>query len=61
MAVVEIRYPVKREALREIRELILRSRAARERMETLKPVYVSMRFYESLRAKKLKKKVILNK
>lgn len=49
---MKIRYPVKREALREIRELIIRSRAARERAKALKPVYVSIRFYESLKPRK---------
>jgi len=44
-----VKYPVRSEAIREIQEEVAKSKLARRKMKTLKPVFIDTKYYEFLK------------
>ena len=54
--VEKVRYPVKSEAIREIQEEIVKSRVSWKRIEMVKPVYISTKYYEFIKGVRASKR-----
>jgi len=49
-------YPVKSEAIREIQEEIIKSRESWKRIEMVKPVYISTKYYKFIKGVRASKR-----
>ena len=56
--VMQVRYPVKSDAIREIQEEVVKSKMSWKRVEMLKPIFISVKYYDFVKGVKAGKKTL---